>query len=139
MQVIQSWYVMGRLGAFNSTNLQVWLSLNPSSSAFICYVVRWGCEVVLCGWSHFSIPVYFSYNMYDIKEKDACMFCICWYHYLSTYFDIRNWGICKLVLASGNLTMDVVKWHGKIFGKPMFNTITYLQNEITVTDLQNVN
>lgn len=23
MQVIQSWYVMGRLGAFNSTNLQV--------------------------------------------------------------------------------------------------------------------
>lgn len=24
MQVIQSWYVMGRLGAFNSSNLQVW-------------------------------------------------------------------------------------------------------------------
>jgi len=23
MQVIQSWYVMGRLGAFNSSNLQV--------------------------------------------------------------------------------------------------------------------
>lgn len=82
VQVIQSWYVMGRLGAFNSTNLQVWLSLNPFSSTFICYVVRWGCEVGLCGWSHFSIPVYFSYNIYDIEEDDAYMFCICWYHYL---------------------------------------------------------
>lgn len=38
MQVFQSWYLMGRMGAFNSSNLQVWPSLTAVCSTCMCVV-----------------------------------------------------------------------------------------------------